>query len=163
VPTGEYEVEASVDLTPVFGKLRRTERLLIERPGPDALDKAIARLEAAAPDDRWAAVDDLRWFAGHGDRIVPLLVRIVAEREEGALFSAIYALAEYPDQAELTRPALLPLLGGKEPAGCTAAWVLGILFPKAQRLAEAYRAAHDRAEWTLVEKAATALRRLLEK
>jgi hypothetical protein len=162
VPTGEYELRTSIDLSPLFGEVKGEARLRIEQPGPDALAKHLARIEAVKAGDRFKIIGELVYFEDSGDRVVPALVEIISRSDGPDRISAIFVLEDFPDHARLAKEALLSLLslhGNYDDPGSFAAAVLGRLYPRISLLADAYQGACYRDQNGLVLKAATAIRR----
>ena len=159
VPTGEYEVRTSADLSPLFGVVEGRKRLRIEQPGPDALERLIDRLDSLDSPDRPSLVDELALFTDDGERVAPLLLEIVGREDDSARFSAIYGLREFPEHVEETKGVLLPLLDTTEPIGGAAALVLGALYPNLNPLTQAYGNARDRGQMDLVGRIARAIQR----
>ena len=87
VPTGEYEMTASVDLTPLFGVIEHKTTVTITRPPENALDVRLEQLNSEDANVRQRALYDLRYFPKEGNRIVPRLVEIL-ESDDANLRSA---------------------------------------------------------------------------
>ncbi len=110
VPSGEYEVRASLDLTPVFGKIETVEIRKIVPPPPDAFERRLAELASEDPTVRRAALSDLPFFGTRRKEVGPVLVSCLRD----------------PDGI-LRRMALAMLQGFKDVAAAHAGTILGIL------------------------------------
>ena len=73
-PSGEYEVDLSVDLSAVYSNLTDRQTLTITQPPADILDRRLAEVKSEDVNTRRAAVSDLAFFAKDGDRVFPALV-----------------------------------------------------------------------------------------
>ena len=69
VPTGHYDVEFGVDLSPLFGTLEGRRNLWLADPGPEALDRCLARARSEDGDVRRVATEELQWFDEDADRV----------------------------------------------------------------------------------------------
>jgi len=125
VPTGTYAVTISISLPEPLGTIGSVENLKLVQPGPDALDRVIARAMDKDSEVSWEAVDELRLFTNEGDRVVPVLLRLARNPECPCPFNAIYALRSFPDHADEFTPALVEVLDGDGLVRRAAASVLG--------------------------------------
>ena len=162
VPTGDYVVRTSIDLSPLFGEVQGEKRLRIEQPGPDAIEKHLARIEAVKAGKRFNIISELAYFEDSGDRVVPALVEIISRSDGSDRIAAIFALEDFPDHARLAKDALLSLLslfGKYDDPGSFAAAVLGRFYPRISLLTGAYQQACNRDQNGLAMKAGKAIRR----
>ncbi|MEN8151581.1 MAG: HEAT repeat domain-containing protein [Planctomycetota bacterium] len=112
VPTGEYDLVASVDLSPLFGVLETESKVSLTRPGAEVLDQRLKELASDDPNVRRRALYDLRYFPKEGERIVPELVKALSDGDEhvrGAALSVFYA---FPDAAREQVDLVLGIVTG---------------------------------------------------
>ena len=99
VPTGEYTLLYSLDLSPVFGVLEYEETVEIAQPPADILEKRLEQISSEDATARRAAIADLRYFPDEGERIVPALVAALKKADDSARPLILSVLSAFPAQA----------------------------------------------------------------
>ena len=99
VPSGEYELTASVDLSPVFGVLTKKTTVTVARPRDDILDVRLKELASGDPSEVRRAIYDLRYFPKDGERIVPALVSVLEGKDANLRQAAISVFGSFPKGA----------------------------------------------------------------
>ena len=117
VPSGEYEIRATLDLTPVFGKIETIETRRIEPPPADAFERRLAELRSRDPLVRRKAISDLPYFGRQRKRVGPALIACLAD----------------PDGV-VRRMILAILQGFRAEAAENAGTILGILESRSGRV-----------------------------
>ena len=131
VPTGEYAVECSLDLTPLFDVVRHTETVEVVLPGPNLLDERLSQLDSEDGNVRYRAVLDLRYFTTEGARVVPALLQSLKDPEMRVRNVALTAFYRFPKEAAEHIDVFLGILQGNVSIGekANAAYVLGRFAP----------------------------------
>lgn len=139
VPTGEYELTARIDLSPVFGVLEHRKILRIDTPPPDLLKRRLADLKSDDPKVCRAALRDLRYFPKDGKRIVPAIVKLLKRDLDKVKTNALYTLRSYPEMAARYCRVYLRILLSDAPASerAAAGELLGRVAPKHQDIEKA--------------------------
>ena len=84
VPSGKYEVVASVDQAPLFGEIRGKARVGVTVPGEEILEQRLEELKSEDAGVRRTALIDLRYFAYYGILVALFLfgaVRVLEARK----------------------------------------------------------------------------------
>jgi len=139
VPSGEYELTASVDLSPLFGVLSKKTSVTVARPRDDILDVRLEELAGADANLRRRALYDLRYFPKQGDRVVPALVAILEGDDASLRPAAIGVLGAFPKEAAGHLDLILSITTGKgsESERGGAAYLLARIAPKDDRYEKA--------------------------
>jgi HEAT repeat protein len=167
VPTGSYELHASLDLSPVFGVVEHTETLTVDRPPADVLDQRLGELASEDANARRKAVYDLRYFPEDGERVVPAVVKCLSDLEESVRLAALSVLAAFPGEAAEHTDVFLGILCGTESASKyergSAAYLLGRVAPASEEVEKALREAAASEDETVNRRAEYALRTYLSR
>lgn len=131
VPTGEYELKAAIDLSPVFGEIEHECAVPVTTPPENVLDRRLEQLASDDPNVRRIAVIDLRYFPGHGDRVFPALLGALDDEEPAVRSIALSVMISYPAQAAAHADVYLEILLGDRAAAekATAAYLVGRFAP----------------------------------
>jgi len=139
VPTGDYDLIASVDLSPVFGVLTYEGTVSVRRPGADVLGQRLRELAGDDAKARRRALLDLRYFPDHGDRVVPALIGVLEGDDENLKYLALSVLGSYPKEVAGHLDLILGIATGKgkdnERGG--AAYLLARVAPKKEEYEKA--------------------------
>jgi HEAT repeat protein len=165
VPTGSYELRASLDLSPVLGVIEHAETLIVTRPPADILDRRLEELSSENGSVRRTAVYDLRYFPEDGERIVPFLLNCLKDREGSVRLAALSVLTAFPKEAAEHVDVYLAILGGGDAVvkyeRASAAYLLGRVAPKSEEVEKALRNAATSDDETVKRSAEYALRTYL--
>lgn len=114
VPSGEYTLASSVDLTPAFEKIESETTIRITQPPPDILDKRLEELESNDVEVRNKAAKDLAYFEEEGEHVFPALLAHLDDPDQSVRVNAMEAMASYPDQLKMHSKVFLKLLRDRE-------------------------------------------------
>ena len=132
VPSGEYELTASVDLSPIFGVLTKKTSVTVARPRDDILDVRLKELTGEDVNARRKALYDLRYFPKQGAKIVPALVQVLTGDDANLRPAALSVLGAFPKEAAGHLDLILSITTGEgndsERGG--AAYLLARIAPK---------------------------------
>ncbi len=120
------------------------------RPGIEILDRRLAELRSGDRNLRIRALIDLRHFPEHGDRVVPVLLKLLDDENLSTRSIALSVLAAYPEEAAAHVDRFLAILAGGEKRGPgergTAAYLLARVAPKHEKVERALAAAVEAAD-----------------
>ena len=164
VPTGRYEIEATVDLSPLFGTIEHHGTVDVVVPSEKVLADRLAQLESEDVNQRRAALLDLRYFREDAEKVVPAIIKCFDDEEETIRMYALSAMSAYPAQAPTYVDRYFEILAGEDGVSVRgyAAYLLGRFAPVSDRAEQALLAALEGAEANLksrVESALTTYRR----
>jgi HEAT repeat protein len=115
VPSGRYELTASVDLSPVFGILEHNATVDVVIPGPDAINDHLKSLASEDKNVRRTALIALRYFKEDAERVVPALLTCVKDPELNIRTIALSVLMSFQTQAKEHLDVFMKILsGGKD-------------------------------------------------
>ena len=151
VPTGEYDLTASVDLTPLFGVIEKKTTVSVTRPGKNVLDEQLKKLDGGEPNARVRALYDLRYFPKEGARIVPVLVKILKGEDASLRGAAISVLGAFPAEMAEHLDLVISIIAGdgSESERSNAAYLLARVAPKDERCEKALLDAASSSEGTM--------------
>ncbi len=110
VPSGSYDLTASLDLSPVFGIIASSQPVEVTVPGPEVLDEHLKKLESEDANVRMRTIYDLRYFREDAERVVPVLLARLQDRDETVRGAALSVFISYPTGAEKNVSVFLPFL-----------------------------------------------------
>ena len=141
VPTGHYDLEASVDLHPVFGKFEQLGTIDFVTPSERILEDRLAQLEADSVNARRAALIDLRYFREDGEKVFPKLMACLNDEDAGIRMIALSVMMAYPKQAAEHVDTFIEILLGDESVSMSeksnAANLLGRYVPVSDKVGAA--------------------------
>jgi hypothetical protein len=115
VPAGRYDLEASLDLKPFFGRLDHIGVVRLEVPGEKILDQRLAQLGSEDAGARRAALIDLRYFRQDGDKVFPLLMKCVQKDPDPNIrMIALSVMMAYPDHVAKHEDVYIGILFGDD-------------------------------------------------
>lgn len=114
VPSGEYTLASSVDLTPAFEKIESETTIRITQPPPDILDRRLGELESGDAEVRNKAAMDLAYFEEEGERVFPALLDHLDDPDQSVRVNVMEAMGYYPDQLRKHSKVFLELLRDRE-------------------------------------------------
>ena len=114
VPSGEYILDSSVDLSPLFEKIAVKNTVRIDQPPPDILERRLAELESDDGDVRNEAAMDLAYFEGEAARVFPALLAHLEDPVQSVRVNALEAMGHYSEQLGKHSKVFLKLLGDEE-------------------------------------------------
>jgi len=109
-PSGEYSVNCSIDLSPLYGKIEERKSVAITQPPADILERRLAELDSKEANERIAAARDLAYFEGQGERAFPALLTCLEDPVESVATSALYSMNSYSDQIAKHHDVFLQML-----------------------------------------------------
>jgi HEAT repeat protein len=110
VPSGEYEITVSIDLTPVFGKLELAQTRQIERPSADAFERRLKDLASEDPKVRRKAVAELPYFGAQRKRVGPAIVACLSDPDGIVRRMALATLQGFAKEAAEHADTILRIL-----------------------------------------------------
>ncbi len=149
VPAGEYEIRASLDLTPLFGVLTCANPVSVYEVPADILERRLAELGSENAALRRNALIDLRNFRDDGDVVVPAVLKLVSDADESIRGLALSVLQSFPKQAVGVIDVVLPILESKTVSTyerSSAGWIVARFAPASERAEKALAAALEAAE-----------------
>lgn len=126
-PSGEYEVDISLDLSAVYGKITDRRTITIEQPPDDILERRLAELKSKEADTRRTAVADLAFFGEDGDRVFPALVACLEDGDEEVRKGAVYSMSGYREQIDEQPDVIIGILKNKKFDGNIRAYATYLL------------------------------------
>lgn len=164
VPTGNYEIEASVDLSPLFGKIEHFGAVDVVLPSEKILNDRLAQLESEDVNQRRMALIDLRYFREDAEKVVPALVACLDDGEEVIRMVALSVLMAYPEQAAAHVERFYSMLESEDGVSVrgNAAYLISRVAPVSDRAEQALMNALESADENLksrIESALTTYRR----
>ncbi|MHC4472617.1 MAG: hypothetical protein ACYS99_16835 [Planctomycetota bacterium] len=164
VPTGDYAVEMSLDLPPSFGLIQGSSRATLVDPGPEALDRCIARALSKDWVERRDSISELALFKDDGERVVPALMKLLDDPREGVRGDALDSLSAFPVLAAAhTRRFLMIAIKGEEYERGMAIDLVGETAPDTDIVRRVLRLALCASEPWVADTAERALTRLSER
>ncbi|MCP3859723.1 MAG: hypothetical protein GY704_08735, partial [Phycisphaeraceae bacterium] len=100
MPSGKYELTASLDLSPVFGIITSRHEVDLKVPGPEILDEHLKSLESPDANIRTQALYQLRYFKQDAERVVVALAAAMKDESEGVRSAAMSVFMAYPEHAK---------------------------------------------------------------
>lgn len=159
VPSGHYEIEAVIDLSPLFGKIEHIGAVDVEIPSEKVLSDRLAQLASEDVNQRRLALIDLRYFRNDAERVVPALVACLDDEEETIRMVALSVLGAYPEQAANHMERFFEILEGEGGVSvrANAAYLIARLAPVSERTEEAIAKALDGADANLKQRLESAM------
>jgi hypothetical protein len=161
VPTGSYDVTASVDLTPIFGIESTTAILDLVKPGREAFARRLEQLGDDDPEVRREAMIDLYNFREEREKVSAAAAKLLRDPDPQIRALAVGHLLRSPEIAKNHLEDLLWILekseGGHWNDRANAALFLSAVAPRSERVARALEAAATSEEENLALLAKTAL------
>jgi hypothetical protein len=154
VPTGEYDLTAKVDLSPVFGVLEHKQKIRLTQPGADVLEKRLAALDSDDAKVRRTAIYDLRYFPKEGAKVVPKLIEIVKSGDKTLVPAALSVLGAYQKEALEHIDLLVSIMSGDGSASerMGAAYLVGRIAKKDPKIEQALVDGVESTEGTLKQR-----------
>jgi len=144
VPSGKYELSASVDLSPLFGVIASTQTVDVKVPGPEVLDEHLKDLESEDANVRVQAIYKLRYFKPDAERVVAALASALEDPEEGVRAAAMSVFNSYPEHAKKHLDVFVKLLStGGNRQRYTACSLLARVAPWDEKILAAMKAAKE--------------------
>ncbi|MBI4879629.1 MAG: HEAT repeat domain-containing protein [Planctomycetes bacterium] len=165
-PSGEYQVDLSVDLSPIYGKIEDRQTIAISRPPADILERRLAECASDDAAARRRAAQDLAYFKDDGERVFPALIRCLDDADEGVRSAAVYSMGRYPEQIAEHPEAMIRVLGDERLDASRrgyAAYLLSEHGPLTEPARAALSAAKERASDDDRSRFASALERFEER
>jgi HEAT repeat protein len=146
VPSGKYEVLASVDLSPLFGEVNGKAEVEVSVPGKEILDQRLRQLKSEDANVRRTALIDLRYFKRDADVVAPALVERLDDPDLMIRRIAVSVLMSYPEHAAKHCDKVLPMLHHEDQSmRYMAAQLLGRCAPKSDAVEKALEKALEEA------------------
>jgi hypothetical protein len=142
VPSGTYDLEVSVDLSPVFGVIEHKDKVVVEQPGADVLEQRLKELASEDANVRRQAVLDLRYFKEDAARVVPALLGRLEDPDASNVRMVLSVLMAYPEEAGGSATTFLRFLKSDDVSmRSMAAQLLGRVAPRSEEIEKALEAA----------------------
>lgn len=131
VPTGDYELTATVDLSPYFGLVTHSGEIHIDLPPADLLEQRLQELDSESEETRRLALLELRHFKHAAERVLPAVLDRLEDGSPAVRSTALSVLAYYRVQAIEHVEVFLRFLeeGETDPERVNAAYALASLAP----------------------------------
>lgn len=153
VPTGRYDLKASVDLRPVFGEIEQFSAVDFVAPTEKILEERLAQLESENVSVRRNALIDLRYFPKDGEVVFPELMACLDDEDPNIRLIALSVMMAYPAQAAEEVDTFIEILLGDESVSMSeksnAANLLGRYVPVSKEVGEALEKAWAAADGNL--------------
>ena len=150
VPTGHYDLEVSLDLSPVLGKYDSIATVDLVVPTERVLDDRLAQLESDDVIVRRSALIDLRYFREDGDRVFPKLLARLADEDSNIRMLALSVMMAYPAHTAEHADTFIAILHGDESVSVSeksnAAMLLSRYIPPSEKVGAALEKAYAEAD-----------------
>lgn len=151
MPAGQYDLEASIDLSPVLGKIVQLGTVDLVIPSEKILEERLTQLTSEDVNVRRAALIDLRNFREDGEAVFPKLMVCLDDEDSNIRMLTLSVMMAYPTQAAEHVDTFIEILLGDESVGLSeksnAASLLAYYVPVSEKvgaaLEKAYAAADD--------------------
>ena len=153
VSTGHYDIEVSVDLNPVLGKIEQVATVDLVIPSKKILAERLAQLDSEDVNVRRTALIDLRYFREDGDQVFPRLISCLKDEEAVIRMVALSVMMAYPKQTADHVGTFIGILEGGEEVSLSersnAAWLLARYVPPSEEVGAALEKAYAEADENL--------------
>ncbi len=153
VPTGRYDLEASIDLKPVLGRIEHLGAIDLVIPSKKILEERLAQLESGIVNTRRAALVDLRHFPEDGETVFPKLMACLEDEDAGIRMLALSVMTAYPTRAAEQADRFIGILTGDESVSTSekanAAYLLSRFAPVSEKVGAALEQALAEADDSL--------------
>ncbi len=150
MPTGRYDLEASLDLSPVYGKLDHVTTVDITVPSEAVLAERLEQLKSEDVNVRRGALIDLRYFRQDGDKVFPALLECLSDTESVIRMVALSVMMAYPKQATEHVDTFIAIVeGGPEVSvseRSNAIYILARYVPPSEMITEVLEKAWENAD-----------------
>lgn len=153
VPTGHYDLEVSLDLNPILGKIEHVATVDVVVPSEKILEERLAQLDSADVNVRRTALIDLRNFREDGDTVFPKLLAQLSDEEASIRMLALSVMMAYPKHTAEHADTFIEILLGDESVSVSeksnAAMLLSRYVPPSEKVGAALEKAYAGADQNL--------------
>ncbi len=145
-PSGEYQLDLSLDLSPIYGTIEDRQTVTVSQPPADILDRRLAECASDDAATRMFAVRDLAYFRENGDRVFPALARCLDDADGSVREAVVYSMGRFPEQIAQHSEAVMRALGDASMDASRrgyAAYLLSEHGPLTEQVSEALTAAAE--------------------